>query len=94
MDDRKNVLERAANVLTGLRITSVSPEQKDRGIREVVNATAKQLGARGFTTWHISKELLEDAQSDPEKLEKLLWAVEEKKKLDARQRIRRKERAN
>lgn len=94
LDDRKNVLERAANVLTGLRITSVSPEQKQRGIRELTNAISKELGARPFTTFHISDELLEDAkESDPEKYATLLRIKEMRKEWDKQQRIKRKERA-
>jgi hypothetical protein len=94
LDDRKNVLERATNVLTGLRITSVSPEQKQRGIRELTNAISKELGARPFTTFHISDELLEDAkENDPEKYATLLRIRQMRKEWDAQQRIKRKERS-
>jgi hypothetical protein len=91
LDDRKNVIERAANVLTGMRITSVSPEQKQRGIREITNAIAKDLGSRPFTTFHISQELLDDAkENDPEKYATLLRIKEMRKVWDAEQRIKRR----
>ena len=94
LDDRKNVIERAANILTGMRITSVSPEQKQRGIRELTNAISKDLGARPFTTFHISDELLEYAkENDPEKYATLLRIKEMRKEWDKQQRIKRKERA-
>jgi len=94
LDDRKNVIERAVNILTGMRITSVSPEQKQRGIREITNAISKDLGARPFTTFHISDELLENAkESDPEKYQTLLRIKEMRKKWDAAQRIKRRENA-
>jgi hypothetical protein len=94
LDDRKNVIERAANILTGMRITSVSPEQKQRGIREITNAIAKDLGSRPFTTFHISQELLDDAkESDPEKYATLLRIKEMRKVWDAEQRVKRREQA-
>jgi hypothetical protein len=94
LDDRKNVIERAANILTGMRITSVSPEQKQRGIRELTNAISKDLGARPFTTFTISDELLTYAkENDPEKYNTLLRIREMRKEWDKQQRIKRKERA-
>lgn len=94
MDERKNILERSLNILSGLRISSVSPEQRQRGVRELTNALAKDIGARPFTTWHISDELLADAkESNPEQYQALLRIKEMRKQMDRQQRIKRKEQA-
>ncbi len=79
------------SVTTGLKITSVSPEQRRRGLRELTNAIAKDLGSRSFETFHISNELLEDARlNDPEKFEKLQAVKELRKIWAAEMRAKRK----
>ena len=94
LDDRKSLLSRASNVLTGIKITSVSPEQRQRGLREILNARAKELGARPFTTLHISKSMLEAAKAneanDPELYQEMLLISNKRKQLDKSQRIKRK----
>ena len=91
LDDRKSIIERSLNILTGMRITSVSPEVKQRGLRELTNSVASDLGARSFETFHISDALLQHAkETDPEKYEKLLAIKAMRKKWDAERRIKKR----
>lgn len=84
--ERKNVLEKALNTLSGIKITSVSPQVQQRGLRELSNAIAKELGSRPFTTFHVSEELLEDArEKDPARYQTLL-AIKELRKIWDRRR--------
>jgi len=77
-----------------MRITSVSPEQRQRGIRELTNKLSQDLGARSFETYHISQALLDDAKvNDPEKYEKLMEIKKLRAHWDRVQRIKRKEQA-
>ena len=90
--ERKSIIDKAANTLTGMRITSVSPEQKQKGIREITNVISKELGSRAFTTFHISKDMLEDAKAnDPEAYRKLEAVKILRKHFDKLQRAKRKE---
>lgn len=86
LDSRKSILQRGMVTLTGMRISSVSDQQRQRGVRELTDAIAKESGARPFTTFHISKGLLEDVSGDPEKAKRLevikklreIWAARAK----------------
>lgn len=90
--ERKSIIDKAANTLTGLRITSVSPEQKQRGIRELTNVISKELGSRAFTTFSVSKDQLEDAKkNDPEAYRKLQAVKILRKHFDKLQRAKRKQ---
>ena len=67
LDDRKSMPARALNLTTGMSITTVSPDQSRRALRDIGNAIARDAGARPFETFHISKDLIEYVQSrDPE----------------------------
>lgn len=71
--DRKTGMQRALNLLTGLKFTTVSPEGSRRALREVINADARDVGARAFETFHVSPELIEYVrQNFPERLERIL----------------------
>jgi hypothetical protein len=92
--ERKSILDKALITLTGMRITSVSPEQRQRGIRELTNKLSQDLGARSFETYHISQALLDDAKvNDPEKYEKLMEIKKLRAHWDKVQRIKRREQA-
>jgi len=92
--ERKSILDKAIITLTGMRITSVSPEQRQRGIRELTNKLSQDLGARAFETYHISQALLDDAKAnDPEKYQKLMEIKKLRAHWDKVQRIKRKEQA-
>ncbi|MEO1841606.1 MAG: hypothetical protein ABGY21_08955 [Pseudomonadota bacterium] len=67
LDDRKSMPARALNLTTGMNITTVSPDQSRRALRDIGNAIARDAGARPFETFHISKDLVEYVRSrDPE----------------------------
>ena len=59
-----------------------------------MNARAKELGARPFTTLHISRQMLEAAKAneanDPELYQEMLLISNKRKQLDKSQRIKRK----
>jgi len=88
--ERKSILDKALITLSGMRITSVSPEQRDRGIRELTNAIAKEHGARAFTTLPITPELLEETKGSPEVHAELQWAKQERERMDAARKIKRR----
>ena len=85
LDDRKGVLERAMNVTTGLRIQSVSPEQRRRGLRDQTDAIVRDLGGRAFSNMTISQSLLDSAEEGTEDHTSLL-AMKELRKLWDRKR--------
>ncbi len=88
--ERKSIIDKALITLSGMRITSVSPEQRDRGIRELTNAIAKEHGARAFTTLPITPELLEETKGSPEVHAELQWAKQERERMDAARKIKRR----
>jgi len=92
LDSRKNPLERAVNLLTGLRITTVSPEQSRSALRDIGNAIARDAGARSFETFHIPQNLIDYFADDPEMQAKLkaINAKREQWNKERRAEIRRK----
>ena len=92
LDSRKNPLERAVNLLTGLRITTVSPEQSRSALRDIGNAIARDAGARSFETFHIPQNLIDYFDDDPETQAKLkaINAKREQWNKQRRAEIRRK----
>lgn len=84
LDDRKSIAQRAMQTLTGLRITTVSPEQKRRGARDTIDAMLKEMGVRPFTTFQPSKEWVEQLPEGEEK--RSIQAINELKKLWERER--------
>ena len=87
-DTRKSWPEAAINVLTGMKITSVSPEKQRQGVRRIADARARELGASAFETIHISDELIEaagegtkaQAELQSTKLLRAIWASQDRKK--------------
>jgi len=72
LDDRKSLPARLANLGTGLRITTVSPDQSRRALRDIGNAIARDAGARPFETFHINDDLVEYVRRrDPDVADKL-----------------------
>lgn len=89
LDDRKTGTQRAANLLSGFRFTTVSPEQSRSALREVTDAMARDSGARSFETFHMSEEFLDQFKdSNPEVYQKLqaitqlrsIWAKQNREK--------------
>jgi hypothetical protein len=58
-DPRKSNSAKASNLLTGLKISDVSPAAQDRELRNRVQRIEKQLGARTFTETYLPKEVRE-----------------------------------
>jgi hypothetical protein len=56
-DPRKNYFQRAANTLTGLRVTSVSPDRQDAVLRERAEMYLQGEGARQFQKSYIPDEI-------------------------------------
>jgi hypothetical protein len=57
-DPRKGILDKAANLGTGLRITDVSPAAQDAVLRERIQQLQRELGGRDFDTVTINAERL------------------------------------
>jgi len=58
-DTRKGVMTKAANTLTGLRFTKVSPQAQDQILRERLSLLSNQMGGRTFERDYIPQEVLE-----------------------------------
>jgi hypothetical protein len=54
--ERKGVGSKAANLLSGFRITDVSPQKQDRVIRELLDQQMKEAGGRAYNKVYFSKE--------------------------------------
>jgi len=89
MDDRKTPFERILNLLTGVRITTVSPEQSRRALRAIGDAIARDAGSRAFSTFTVNDALIEAAPD--EETRKKLRAVRRQRDLwnQERRRIKR-----
>lgn len=85
LDDRKGYLERAMNLATGMRIQSVNPEQRRRGLRDLTDAIAREHGGRAFSNMTISKDLIESLEEGTEE-HTTLTAIKELRKLWDRKR--------
>ncbi len=59
LDERKTARQKAVNLLTGAKITTVSPEQQDRIIGESIDQSMADLGARQFSRFHFPAADLE-----------------------------------
>ena len=80
LDSRKTKIERAANLTTGMRITTVSPQGARSGLRDTVNAIIRDAGGRGFQSFSASDELLDYLkENNPEAYEKVVAGNELKK---------------
>ena len=55
-DPRKGPLAKAANTLTGLRVTDVSPGSQDAVIREALQKAQKDMGAKSFAKVFVPEE--------------------------------------
>lgn len=62
-DTRKTAGEKALNLLTGVRVTDVSPAAEDAVLRDRAKEVMRDLGAKTFEKVYFSKEDL--AQMDP-----------------------------
>ena len=67
LDDRKTPLQRASNALLGMRLTTVDPQQRRRGVREVMNARMKDIGVRPFVTYQPSQEYIKSLPEGEER---------------------------
>ena len=65
---RKEGYQTAANLLSGIRFTTVSPESAERSARALMDKLARDMGASGFTRYTLTRDLREATQeTDPEK---------------------------
>ena len=70
MDQRKGLAVRGINLLTGGRVTDISPAAQDRARNARLRAYAQQSGARVFETFYWPESLLEKMRAtDPEAAE-------------------------
>ena len=58
-DPRKTGIEKAVNLLTGARVSTISPAAADAILRERTQVLAKKIGARDFTRTYLPDEVLE-----------------------------------
>jgi hypothetical protein len=86
-DRRKHPLSLAANLLTGVRVTDVSPGAQDAILRDRANAVVKQLGGRTFSQTYIPDQ----ANLNPAEQGLANQLAELKRLLDKRHRARKQE---
>ena len=53
VDPRKTIPQKAVNLLTGARLTTVTPEQQEKVIGETIDEMMTDLGARQFEILHF-----------------------------------------
>lgn len=63
LDDRKTPAQRALNLLTGVKVTTVSPEQQQRMLRDEADAILKERGIRPFTRYHLKPEEIDEIEA-------------------------------
>lgn len=66
-DTRKSPGVKALNLLTGARLSDISPRARDAIIRERAQARMDELGAKAFTRYYFPKEELEALPEGAEK---------------------------
>lgn len=88
-DTRKSIPAKASNLLTGLKISDVSPAAQDRELRNRVQRIERQLGARQFTETYLPKEIRE--KMSPAEAAQAAQLAALKKLLDERSKKRRVE---
>lgn len=64
LDPRKGTTEKLANIFTGVRTKTMSPEAQIREIRDRINAVEIELGARPLTLTVGNKKLEERARAE------------------------------
>ena len=75
-DPRKGLLAKSANLLTGFKLTDVSPAAQDRELLNRASAIEKQLlGARSFTTSYIPKDKKGEMSPKEQELEAQIAAL-------------------
>lgn len=87
-DTRKSVGAKAANLLTGIKVTDVSPATQDRELLNRVAQIEKEMGGRTFSLSYMPKDR-KDSLSKKEK-EDLATITELKRLLSERSKDRRK----
>jgi hypothetical protein len=86
-DTRKSILQKIPDLVSGVKITTVSPESSRFGVREILNKAAKDLGAPMFTKYYLSKaRRAEAAETDPETGEKMEIISEILRRMDKEHR--------
>ncbi len=87
-ETRDNPLSAAANLLSGVRVASVSPEAQDSILRARVDARMRDLGARSFSRAYFIPEHLDEMSDD--ELAEIEMLQSELKAIDKRKRDRKK----
>jgi hypothetical protein len=81
------------NVLTGLRITDVSPRAQRSALRDTAFALAREQGARPFTTFSFSKDVIaKTEETDPEAARKMRAFMRLKRLVSQKSRKEREQR--
>jgi hypothetical protein len=63
-DRRKGPISRGFNLLTGAKVTDVSPQAQERELRNLLNKAIKETGGRTFSTQYLPEDIL--AEMTPE----------------------------
>ncbi len=87
-DPRKQKPIKALNLLTGVRVTDVSPAAQDAILRERANALERQMGAREFPTVYFPQEM--KAKMTKAQLDKALALENLQRGVESRRRQRKK----
>jgi len=93
LDNRKSLAQRAVNLLSGVKFTTISPENQQSMLRAELDAVLKERGVRPFTRYSLRKgEIEEIEESGDQELAMKLRAVEKARAvLDKAQRARRQQ---
>lgn len=89
-DPRKSVMEKAVGSLTGMKLTTIEPEDQDAVLREQVEQLMRDMGGRNFAHAYLPDSVLATLEGEDLERAKRLQAL--MKELNNRQRKRKKER--
>lgn len=91
LDDRKTIAQRAMNLLTGVKVSTVSPYQQQSMLREELDAILKERGVRPFTRYSLDTDEIQEIEDSGDQVTAYkLRAVEKARAiLDRAQRERR-----
>ena len=89
-DSRKSWQAKALNAVSGLKISTVSPQQQERTLRRKLEESARKLGARTFEQIYFPKDKTYTGQAKErvEAYQKLINALSKKAKTRAKDKVK------
>lgn len=89
-DTRKSIPAKLLNTFTGMKVSTVSPQQQERTLRRKLEESARKLGARTFEQIYFPKDKTYTGQAKErvEAYQKLINALSKKAKTRAKDKVK------